>query len=90
MYFRENKRLKDPRDREILRQLKRDIFDESIPIATTIRKYFKIVKEWGTMYNIAYRNSTCANVSKTVREQILKKVSPYELGRSSSAEPTSK
>ena len=80
MYFRENKRLKDPRDKEILRQLKKDIFDESIPIETTIKKYFKLVKEWSTVYNIAYRNSTCGSVSKVVRERILKKVDPYEVG----------
>ena len=80
MYFRESKRLKDPKDREMLRKLKQDIFDESIPVEKTIRKYFKLVKDWTTTYNIAYRNSTCGSISKAVREQILRKFEPYDLG----------
>ena len=32
MHFQENKRLKDKEDKGILKQFKRDIFDESIPI----------------------------------------------------------
>ena len=80
MYFRESKRLKDPKDRELLRKLKQDIFDEGIPVEKTIRKYFKLVKDWTTTYNIAYRNSTCGSISKAVREQILRKFEPYELG----------
>ena len=80
MNFKENKRLKDPKDKEILRELKRDVLDESIPLETTVRKYFKMVKEWLTTYNIAYRNSTCTTVSTTVREKLLKKKTPYEVG----------
>ena len=80
MYFKENKRLKAQEDRDLLEDIMRDNFDESIPIETTIRKYFKLVKVWDTTYNIAYRNSTCTSVSNTVREKVLKKKVPYELG----------
>ena len=80
MYFRENKRLKDQREKQTLKDFKRDIFDESIPIERTVKKYFKLVKELMTTYNIAYRNTTCASVSKTVRETLLKKKVPYEVG----------
>ena len=41
--LRENKRLKTPEDKAILRQFKDDIFNESIPVAVTINKYFKLV-----------------------------------------------
>jgi len=80
MYFQENKRLKNQEDKDLLESIMTDIFDETIPIETTIRKYFKLVKNADTTYNIAYRNSTCASVSKMVRETILKKTTPYEVG----------
>ena len=80
MYFQENKRLKNQEDKDLLENIMTDNFDETIPIETTIRKYFKLVKESNTTYNIAYRNSTCARVSTMVREKILKKTTPYEVG----------
>ena len=43
MFFRENKRLKSKKDKETLAQFKRDIFDNTIPVSTTIGKYFKTV-----------------------------------------------
>ena len=80
MYFKENTRLKNAEDKETLRELKQEIFDESIPVETTIRKYFQMVKTWNTIYNIAYRNATCSTVSNEVRSRILQKTAPYETG----------
>ena len=42
MYFTENKRLKRKRGKETLKQFKQDIFNKTIPIETTIKKYFKL------------------------------------------------
>ena len=47
---------------------------------TTVRRYFKVVPNLRTTYNIAYRNSTCARVSAEVRKSLLRKVEPYEVG----------
>ena len=80
MYFRENKRLKSKKDKDTLGDVKRDIFDEDIPIETTIKKYFGVVADWKTTYNIAYFNTTCCKVSGIVRDKILKKDKPYEVG----------
>ncbi|MFM7989308.1 MAG: hypothetical protein ACKPKO_59340 [Candidatus Fonsibacter sp.] len=65
-------------DKETLKALKQDIFDEEIPISNTIRKYFKTVSELNTTYNIAYRNNTCQSVSNDVRTKLLQKSEPYE------------
>ena len=73
IFLRENKRLKDPRQRETLKNFKADIFDETIPTITTLRKYFKIAKESNTIFNIAYKNSTCAEVSERVRKRFSEK-----------------
>ena len=78
MFLKENKRLKDPRDKETLKAFKNDIFDESIPVEKTVRKYFKLIKEWNTTDNIAYRNTTCQKVSEEARRRILNKLEPYE------------
>ena len=80
MCLRENKRLKNPRDKETLRAFKRDIFDESIPIEATVRKYFRLVRHLKTKHNIAYRNTTCASVSTQVRGDLLGRKEPYEVG----------
>ncbi len=75
----ENKRLKTQADKEILRQFKEDIFNESIPIAKTVKKYFKFTDEVKTANNIAYKNSTCEGVASAVRK-MLKKTAEYEVG----------
>jgi hypothetical protein len=75
----ENKRLKTQADKDILRRFKDDIFNEDIPIAVTVKKYFKFVSEIKTASNIAYKNSTCESVAKDVRK-MLKKVDDYEVG----------
>ena len=38
MFFRESKRLKSKRGKETLKQIKKDIFDDGIPVSKTITK----------------------------------------------------
>jgi hypothetical protein len=73
IFLRESKRLKDPRQRETLRNFKDDIFNEAIPTLITLKKYFRIVKESNTISNIAYTNRACSDVSARVRKEILRK-----------------
>ena len=40
LFLRENKRLRTAEDKQKLRDFKADIFNESIPIEETVRKYF--------------------------------------------------
>ena len=47
MFFKESKRLKKKADKAKLRDFKRDIFDEAIPVATTSRKVLQIHRENG-------------------------------------------
>ena len=75
----ENKRLKTQADKDTLRQFKADIFDESIPISVTIKKYFKRTAVVKTTSNIAYTNSKCEDVAHTVRK-MLNKTEDYEVG----------
>ena len=67
IHLTENKRLNTKEDKHKLKQLKLDIFNKSIPIKNTIKKYFKFVDDITTEYNIAFKNETCSSVSKTVR-----------------------
>ena len=50
MFLKENKRLKSAEDKETLKELKQEIFDEAIPVEATIRKRFQMVKDWQTIY----------------------------------------
>ena len=59
--------------------IKRDLFDEDIPIKDTIRKYFQSVKSGKTETNIAFKNSTCELVAKAVRKNN-GKTTDYEEG----------
>jgi len=79
MPFKVNRRLRDKEDKEILKQLKRDIFDESIPILRTIRRHFKFSNHVLTDQNIAYKSITCKRVSEMVREKH-KKRGEYQCG----------
>ena len=72
--------MKDPRQRETLKNFKDDIFNETIPVLKTLKKYFRIVKESNTISNIAYTNRTCSDVSARVRKEILRKTDEYEIG----------
>jgi hypothetical protein len=75
----ENKRLKTVADKAILKQFKEDIFNESIPVIKTVKKYFKLTREaTTTTNNIAYRNTTCESVAGAVRK-MLKKTSDFEV-----------
>ena len=79
MHFKENKRLKNIEDKDILRRFKRDIFDESIPILETIRKYFRFSDQVVAEKNIAYKNTTCKRESEMVRKKH-KKREEYQCG----------
>ena len=59
--------------------IKRDLFDEDIPIKNTIRKYFKRTKTVKTNTSIAFKNSTCEFVAKAVCKN-LGKTADYEEG----------
>ena len=80
MYLRENKRLKNKKDKETLKQFKQDIFDESIPTETTIKKYFKLTRSLESVRNVAYLNATCERVSRRVQRELLKKTDEYSVG----------
>ena len=90
MYFKENKRPKRKKDKETLRQFKQDIFDETIAVETTIKKYFKMTKDLETVYNVAYRNATCEKVSQRVRSELLHNMGSTPSERRWCAGPTSR
>ena len=75
MFLREDKRLKSKKDKGTLKRFKQDIFDDNIPVSQTIGEHFKTVKDINTVYNLAYKNSTCQMVSDSM---LLKKSKPYE------------
>ena len=79
MHLRENKRLKTERDKQTLKQLKKDIFNTGLSIKSIVKKYFKMTTGYDTTNNIAYRNTTCKTVAKNVRH-LLKKKKEYEVG----------
>ena len=64
----ESKRLKTHADKDILKQLKAYIFNEAIPTAVAIKKYFKFASAVMTQNDIADKNSTRESVPETVRE----------------------
>ena len=78
--LKENKRLKTEHDKDYLRMLKKDIFNEAIPIKNTLQKYFRSTKLIRTENNIAFKNSTCELVAQQVRSKLLNKESDYEVG----------
>ena len=80
IYLTENKRLKTEKDRKKLKQLKEDIFNEDIPLETTVKKYFDLTQSLTlSKKGIAYLNDTCKEVSKHIRKQ-LNKTKEYEVG----------
>ena len=52
LFLRDNKRLRTAEDKQKLRDFKADIFNESIPIEETVRKYFPVVQGSETDFNI--------------------------------------
>ena len=80
IYLHENKKLKKREDREKLKQIKEDTFNENIPLMDTITKYFKFTTDiTQSENNIAYMNDTCKEVAKHRRKK-LGKVTEYEVG----------
>ena len=76
----ENKRLKTQEDRDKLEQIYNGIFNPTIELETTMKKYFKLTKSLPkSNKGIAYMNDTCENVSKHTRKS-LNKTSEYEKG----------
>ena len=78
MFLKENKRLKNEDDKQKLKQLKKDIFNNDISVKNIINKYFKTTIRHDTLGNLAYRNSTCETVANYVR-QLLNKKLEYEV-----------
>ena len=81
LFLSKNKRLKSEEDREKLERFTEDIFDESIPPEVTVKKYFPIVHESETDFNIAYFNATCERVAEKTRRRMGKR-DAYEVGES--------
>jgi len=79
MMFNENKRLKKKKDKMLLKQFKTEIFDETIPVESTIKKFFKTTPLIDSEHNICYKNSTAKIVAKTVRSK-LGRFDEYEVG----------
>ena len=79
--LRENKRLRTAEDKQKLRDFKADIFNESIPIEETVRKYFPVVQGSETDFNIAYYNVTCERIAEKTRKRLGKR-GAYEVGES--------
>ena len=63
----------------LLKQFKTQIFDETIPVETTIKKFFKMVMKIDNEHNICYKNATAKIVAKTVRSK-LGRFDEYEVG----------
>ena len=79
--LKENKRLTNDWDKPTLATIKREIFKEDIPIKDTIRKWFQSTKTVHTETSIAFNDSTCELVAKSVRNNLAKS-SDYEVGKS--------
>ena len=73
--LRMNKRLKDPKDREKLADLKRDIFDLNLDIIKIFEKYdFKIIQNMNklnTKDNISYFRSRSYKINKHVQDNLV-------------------
>ena len=71
--LRESKRLENIKDRQNLKQIKKDIFDQSIDIMSTLKKYnFKIIKsteELKTNTNISYFKNTAYAINQLIQEK---------------------
>ncbi len=77
--LKENKRLKSKEHQKLLKRIKKDIFNESLPVRDIIERYFKMVDKLTTSFNIAFKNKTCEDVSQKVR-RMLGKTQEYEEG----------
>ena len=64
----ENKRLKTQADKNNLKQLKNDIFNDDIKLTHTLFKYFKFTTKVSNNINISYTNRTARVVSSRIRK----------------------
>lgn len=74
IYLTRNKRLHTEKEQEMLQQIKSEVFDMSIPIMTTLKKYFKVInnlKDFKTTLAIAHDNIKCDNVSRMVQKRLV-------------------
>jgi hypothetical protein len=65
-----NKRLKTEEDQELLKQIKQDIFNLKIDVATTMKKYFKTIHSYSelkTTSNFSYFNFRAEKVNKILQ-----------------------
>ena len=75
----ENKRLKTQADKNKLKQLKNDIFNDDIKLTHTLFKYFKFTTKVSNNINISYTNRTARVVSSRIRKA-RGHVNEYDIG----------
>jgi hypothetical protein len=71
-----NKRLKTQEDKDILIQLKKEIFDYNTDVITTLKRYFKVIyniNDVNTTKNACYFNKTALKVNRYIHENVIKK-----------------
>ena len=67
--LKECKRLNTQEDKDKLRNIKIDIFENKLPIVKVIEKYFEYTTDISkSINNIAFLNTTCKNVSNEIRK----------------------
>ena len=70
-----NKRLRTKEDQEMLYQIKKDIFNTSLDVSTTMKKYFKTIYKMSdvtTTKNLSYFNFRGETINKFVQNKIIK------------------
>jgi len=74
-----NKRLKTKEDQELLKQIKKDVFNMNIDISTTMKKYFNTIrsyKDLKTTKNISFFNFRAEKVNKVLQKK-MKNITNY-------------
>ena len=78
--LKECKRLNTQEDKDKLRNIKFDIFENKLPIMKVIEKYFEYTTDISNSNNnIAFLNTTCKNVSNEIRK-LENREDEYEVG----------
>ena len=78
--LKECKRLNTQEDKDKLRNIKFDIFENKLPVMKVIEKYFEYTTDISNSNNnIAVLNTTCKNVSNEIRKLENRK-DEYEVG----------
>ena len=68
-----NKRLKTKEDQELLKQIKKDIFNVKMDISTTMKKYFKTIRSYRdlkTTKNISFFNFRSEKINKVLQKRM--------------------